>query len=51
MYDINIKEKKNWETPSNKHYYNFEMHTGFGAKWKWDRASNFKHNFLKRVLA
>jgi len=31
---------------------NFEgIHTGFGAKWKCDSASNFKHILLNKVFA
>lgn len=28
-----------------------EKHTGFGVKWKCERASNFKHSFLNSMLA
>lgn len=28
-----------------------KKHTGFGVKWKWDKASNFKHSFLNNKLA
>jgi hypothetical protein len=25
--------------------------TGLGVKWKWERASNFRHSFLNNMLA
>lgn len=28
-----------------------EKNTGFGVKWKWERASNFKQSFLNRISA